>query len=378
MAQHHIFAFGDIFNEQSEYASKDWGIVSLTAIKNQINQAPSDTDELVVHIHSGGGDVFEGFAIHDYLRSTGKKITTRTEGLCASIATIVMLAGDERYMTENSTFLIHNPIMGFAMGDADDLEAQAEFLREIEDKIINFYNKKTGQSKETLDAWMKEEKSMTPQEAKDLGFITGIVEEMKAVAFFPRKRQTKTDTNMDNLLTKLNDKFDQVLDKLGLTKPEPPAKVLNDLRLSTADGKVLIITTDADQASVNDKVRIEDGNIEDGDYTMPDGDVITVANATITDIHTKTGEQVDQNTQNDVILQLQTEVTALRDENNQMRSEVERLNGNLTTLLDNITSTFQPPQRDASFVKKDRTTEVSNTVDFNEALRRVKEKDSKK
>ena len=181
-----------------------------------------------------------------------------------------------------------------------------------------------------------------------------------------------------NILNTLNEKFTQLFDKLGITKPEPIPPVENDLRLSTADGKTIIIRTDSDQASVNDKVRMEDGNIENGDYTMPDGDVLTVVDSVITVIKTKEGEKVNELTQNDVILQLQTEVTSLRSDNDTLVNQVNQLTGNINLLLENIESSFVAPVRDASFVKKDKNTQVSDSANFDEALARIKEKETKK
>ena len=86
-----IFIYGDVYNQQSEQQNTAWGEVSLTSVKNQVKNLAADTDEYIVHIHSRGGDVYEGFAIHDYLRTLNKPVTTKIEGLCASIATIIAL-----------------------------------------------------------------------------------------------------------------------------------------------------------------------------------------------------------------------------------------------------------------------------------------------
>ena len=135
----HIQAYGDIENAQNAGAS-DYGIVSLKSIADQLATMP-DAEGIVVHIHSRGGNVDEGFAIHDLLVNSGKEITTIVEGMCASIATVLSLAGTRREMTANSSFYIHNPFT-MTMGNAAELSKTAELVRAEENKLIDFYVKR--------------------------------------------------------------------------------------------------------------------------------------------------------------------------------------------------------------------------------------------
>lgn len=168
----HIYVYGDIINYQSSEAD-DYGFVSLTSVMNQFNKNP-DCEEIVVHVHSCGGDVYEGFAIYDFLSNTGKKVTTIVEGLCASIATVIFLAGSVRQLTENSRFLIHNP-WTFTDGNADELEAVAAALRLEQQKMLNFYVEKTAGDADALQLLMNEDKVIDADEALQLGFATEII-----------------------------------------------------------------------------------------------------------------------------------------------------------------------------------------------------------
>ncbi|KKL54572.1 hypothetical protein LCGC14_2264030, partial [marine sediment metagenome] len=123
MTEGHIFIQG-IISPWQDKAAEEWGEVNIKQVTQQI-QDNVDAEKLIVHIHSPGGDVDEGFGIHDILVASGKEIETRIEGLCASIATIIALAGKTRMITENSEFMIHNPWMD-AWGDADDLQKSAD------------------------------------------------------------------------------------------------------------------------------------------------------------------------------------------------------------------------------------------------------------
>ncbi|GAG61745.1 unnamed protein product [marine sediment metagenome] len=98
MIEGHIFIQG-IISPWQDKGSEEWGEVNIKQVTRQI-QDNADAGKLIVHIHSPGGDVDEGFGIHDILVSHGRdkgiEIETRIEGLCASIATVIFLAGSVR------------------------------------------------------------------------------------------------------------------------------------------------------------------------------------------------------------------------------------------------------------------------------------------
>jgi len=372
-----IFIYGDIYNEQSEERNSAWGEVSLTSVKNQFLALPTDTTDLVVHIHSRGGDVYEGFAIHDYLRATGKRITTRIEGLCASIATIVALAGDERLMTKNSTFMIHNPSIGFAFGDADDMEATADLLRSIENKIIDFYSKKTSQSKETLDSWMKEEKFMTPKEAKELGFVTDIIEDISVAAVFTISNKRKIDTTMTNLseqaeqtLQKSTSILDKIMNLFKEHKVDLPAPPENNLNLSAADGRTLEIVTVEQIPNPGNQVKIDGKAAEDGDYIMADQSKIVVKDGKVVSV-----TDPEDNTDTEAVAKLNAEIAALKEENKQLLTQFDDLNTKLESISSTIQSEYTPKPRTQSFnTSKDNAPENPVTA----AIERRKERESKK
>ncbi len=275
MIQNHVYVFGDIYNDQSQYAS-EWGIVSLKGVVDQINSNPS-ADELIVHIHSRGGDVMEGFAIHDALVNSGKKVTTIIEGLCASIATVVALAGSVRKMTENSEFMIHNPwgdpfsMDGFT---ADDYEKRAEEIRQAEDKLVAFYVNKTGADEKQLRDMMGVETTMAPDQALEMKFITEITNEVKAFALL--KANTKKNTMSKSKLQQAIDLFSKGIKALQ--------NGVSGLTLSTTDGKSLEIDQDGDIPQLNSTVTIEGQPAPDADYALSTGTTITVKGGKISAI----------------------------------------------------------------------------------------------
>lgn len=307
----HVYIYGIIDYNQDNCAD-DYGYVNLKSIKNQLeNQA--GFEEIIVHIHSEGGDVTEGFAIHDFIKSQGKPITTIIEGMCASIATVPALAGDKRQMTANSTFFIHNP-WGFVGGEKEEMRKYADELESIENKISDFYASKSNLSKEAILNLMKVETSFTADEAVANGFITEIVGQIKAVALF-KKENFKTN-NMNYTKEELDKKFEKsegilqkILNKLtGKTKPV--ALVLQDANAQEIDFTDL---AEGDTPKVGDKATLDGSPIPDGDYVFPSLENITItfADGAVSEVVPAAEEDPD--------------TEALKTENESLKAEIETL-----------------------------------------------------
>lgn len=133
------------------------------------------SDELAIHINSPGGFVFDGIAIFNAIRSfTGAKIVY-VDGLAASIASIIAMAGDRVVMNEGSMFMIHDPWNAlFAVGTADQIEDESRktcnALRKIRETLLDVYVTATGRSMSEISAWMAAETWMTADEACERGF----------------------------------------------------------------------------------------------------------------------------------------------------------------------------------------------------------------
>jgi ATP-dependent protease ClpP protease subunit/regulator of replication initiation timing len=133
---------------------------------------------LNVHINSLGGDVFDGLAIYNALKNHTKNVTIKIEGIAASIASVIAMAGDNVEMAENSLYMIHNPFV-MAGGDATELRKTASILDKIRDEIANIYSTKSSLDLETLVGLMEAETWFNANEANDLGFANGITQPLK-------------------------------------------------------------------------------------------------------------------------------------------------------------------------------------------------------
>lgn len=140
-----------------------------------------ELDSLSLRLNSPGGSVFEGNTIYNLLREHSANLTVHIDGLAASIASVIAMAGDEIVMAENALMMIHDP-WGFAVGTADDLRKEADVLETVRGTIITAYKSRTGNEEKEISDWMSDETWMSAQEALDRGFADSISEEMKQAA----------------------------------------------------------------------------------------------------------------------------------------------------------------------------------------------------
>ena len=176
-----------------------------TSAKQFIDDLKSvGSKDITIRMNSVGGSVFDGLAIYNVLRSHQGYVKVKIEGLSASIASIIALAGDDIEMAENGFFMIHNPF-GKSMGGADDMRKTADLLDKIKQELINIYANKTQLSEETISSMMDEETWLTSQEAKEMGFIDTITEPIKVAASFDFSKFANVDSKeVNNRLQLIN------------------------------------------------------------------------------------------------------------------------------------------------------------------------------
>lgn len=134
-----------------------------------------DVEEIDVRINSNGGSPLAGSAIYNMLRQHSAKINTYIDGIGASTASMIFMAGDKRYMPKASFLMIHNPSLVMA-GTAEELRKAAETLDTIRDGVLTAYER-SGKTKEELIPLLDAETWMTGQTALDNGFATDLIED---------------------------------------------------------------------------------------------------------------------------------------------------------------------------------------------------------
>ncbi|PTK82015.1 serine protease [Staphylococcus haemolyticus] len=155
--------------------------ISPQTVRDQL-KAMGDVDEVVVNINSNGGDVFSGVTIYNMLRRFDAHITVNVDGLAASIASVIAMAGDTINMPGNAMLMVHNA-WTIGEGDARSFKKQAEDLERINSVVFNSYvDKNPDIDHEILQNYMDEETWLTAKEAKKLGLIDNITENSRVAA----------------------------------------------------------------------------------------------------------------------------------------------------------------------------------------------------
>ncbi len=258
--------------------------VSFNSIDEFIASIPEDDGVIDMRINSPGGVVPEGWAIIDKLRATGKKIIATIEGDAASMAAIVLLAASERKAYKHARLLIHDAYFPeYTLAGAyrkEDLEKLAASLDEDNQRALDFMVERTGADRDTLEALMKEDKFIDMEQAKELGFIHEILEPASA-SVKPKawkRTQTNSSTDMSNT-NKIASAFKAIAEALGIS-----------VKMEDEQAPVGYVLTAQDGTEINiDKPEGEDPAVgdaasPDGEFLMPDGTTIVVADGVITEI----------------------------------------------------------------------------------------------
>jgi ATP-dependent protease ClpP protease subunit len=149
------------------------GGVAAADVAKAIKEAGS-YDSILLRINSPGGDVFEGSAIHTLLRTQGKPVNVLVDGIAASAAFTIAMAGDNIEVGEAGMMMLHNG-WAMAVGEAKELRQTADLLDKISGQMASIYAARSGQSIESVHAMMDAETWLTPGEAVAKGFANGVM-----------------------------------------------------------------------------------------------------------------------------------------------------------------------------------------------------------
>ncbi len=130
--------------------------------------------KITLHINSEGGDVFEAQGMYSYLKHHKAEVDVYIDGLCASAAGVIALAGNKIYMPENALMMIHNP-SGAIYGESEDMRKLADILDKIRDSIAILYEEKTGLTHKQVIELMNAETWLNAKEAKKLKLVDEIL-----------------------------------------------------------------------------------------------------------------------------------------------------------------------------------------------------------
>ncbi len=134
----------------------------------------SGEGDVVVFLNSPGGDCIAASQIYTMLLEYKGKVTVKIDGIAASAASVIAMAGDTVLMAPTGMMLVHNP-MTAAFGNKAEMEKAIEMLEEVKESIINAYERKTGLSRQKLSRLMDSATWMNARRAIELGFADGML-----------------------------------------------------------------------------------------------------------------------------------------------------------------------------------------------------------
>ncbi|MEC6747339.1 head maturation protease, ClpP-related [Marinilactibacillus sp. XAAS-LB27] len=203
-----ITIFGEIVSSGYEWDDSDTSALSFQKDLKELGEV----DTINLHINSPGGSVFDGVAIYQMLVQHKAIVNTYIDGLAASIASVIAMAGDRIYIPRNAMIMVHNP-WTIVMGNATDLRKQADDLEKIGQSMQESYLSKIGDkiTAEKLTELLNEETWLSATEAVEYGFADEILEENRVAACISDKlfadyknvpEKLKKKTESESLLAK--------------------------------------------------------------------------------------------------------------------------------------------------------------------------------
>lgn len=191
---------------------------SLLYMNSDISGEGRSKEPITMYVNSPGGSVLAGLAIYDVMRSIEAPITTIGTGMQASMGSILLVAGDERKMTRNSYYMIHQPLSGNGQStQLTDIEIGADFTKRLKEQLTDIYVRHTGLKHEYWDIVLNRDTWLSAEQAKKMGVISEIItgtakqtvhEEFSKRASYQADRNAKIPTTLAGIKEKINSDTD--------------------------------------------------------------------------------------------------------------------------------------------------------------------------
>ncbi|MEA0565525.1 head maturation protease, ClpP-related [Lysinibacillus irui] len=254
-----------------------YAATSPSVVKSAIAEAEMTGEkELLIEINSGGGSVFAAAEIYYALKKFDGVVNVEIPSLAASAASFIAMAGHKVSMSILAQFMIHGAST-FASGNHQDMTDTSDFLRSIDDSIINAYLTKTSKSREELRTMMDKDTWMTPQQALEYGFIDEILFENSqpnVVASVGNSDETEMlpqeviDKVKAEILAKKNS---SIPDPVNVTKPQMQNEEDNTMDLKTLQNNHPELFNQVKQMGHDEGVKAENDRIKAIEEIAPVG-----------------------------------------------------------------------------------------------------------
>ncbi|MFT8757716.1 head maturation protease, ClpP-related [Leuconostoc pseudomesenteroides] len=216
-----IDIFGDIVSEK--WLDEE---TSATSFRDALKEL-GDVSTINLSINSGGGSVFDGIAIYNMLKSHKATVNVYVEGLAASIASVIAMAGDTITMRSGSMMMVHMP-WTLSQGNAEEMRKTADTLEKTGDSIVDIYSERTGISSDDIRNIMNEETWLSAEEAVEQGWATKLDKKEAVMNSVPKEIFGRFSNVPKNVLARVEKKT-LSQDRLDLIEREKQTlKLLKD------------------------------------------------------------------------------------------------------------------------------------------------------
>lgn len=305
-----------------------WGDeVTPEEFRSELRQMKGD---LTVHINSQGGDVFAGVTIYNALKDYGKgKVTVKVDGLAASIASVVAMAGDEIIMSPGSMMMVHNP-WSMGVGNSDELRKAADTLDEIKEAILPIYTDRSGLSTEEVQELMDNETWMTAEKAVELGFADTV---QKAKVEQPKEEKADSVTNlmMANFAFSMSATKSAMKDLIQKVNNSERDTQMNEDELKKTEAEVEVAETETEAEVEETVVEVKDSCAETECEKTEEAEEEKTEEAEeekAEDTNTEEGEDAKEEAEpegEDIADKVEARIKALQDENAKLKDEIAAL-----------------------------------------------------
>ncbi len=258
----------------SGYSGYDWWTDDHQTGAYDFRNELAQCGPVTVYINSPGGDVFAGAAMYSALLEHPHKVTVKIMGIAASAASVVAMAGDEVLISPVGYLMIHDP-WSYIVGNAREMEHEAQVLREIGEGIVSAYQRKTGKTTDEIRRLLEAETYMNAQSAIENGFCDGLftpdedkaalaqasapAAAMRGRAYTPAAYMARMGSarriassqewdiavsgNSIGLLATINDRVDMRADACTIRAPIPAERPANPMNPAIAQALALVRKT---------------------------------------------------------------------------------------------------------------------------------------
>lgn len=257
-----LFLYGDVVETkprdfwtgealEGDYIAQDEFVEDIRSLKTE------GVTDLTIHINSCGGSLYTGSAIHNLLKEMVDNVTVIIEGIAASAATVIAVAGDTVKMMKNGLFMIHEPsISGYLdNATAEDAEKLKAMLDAGAESAAVAYAEKTGMSVKALRKLMKAETWMTGEEALEKGFVDELIDGEVAMSMSAEGLTVNGDTVTIKDFTNIPENIKNLMNDI---EDDPK----DDTEPDDGEGDGDIEGADSDGGEIEDDINIELVEIE--------------------------------------------------------------------------------------------------------------------